>query len=465
MNEQARILFVGTPSEQRLSEGVPGSVAESVADKAGAEIDGGARLLRPDRLQLVFEPVCLDELVPPEHRVRQVWAFAQRVNTDELEDRVRSRDGHSGAPAIPPRLLLALWLYACLDGVGSARELDRLCREHAAYRWLCGRVGVNYHTLSDFRAESGSFLDHLLTEMIAAMVKAGVVDGSTICQDGTKVRAAAGSSSFRREQTLGRLQEEARAHVQRVKAQTDDQELNARVRAARERAARERLERVNAAIESMKTMKEDKERKKAKPGYHDKSKSEPRASTTDADARKMKMSDGGTRPAYNVQLGTDAKSRAIVGVRVVTQGNDQGQSAGMRQHVEERTGVKVGEHITDGGYLSKGVIEAEEQAGVKCYIPLPKNNKGEPATSPQPNDGPGVAQWRERMQTQEAKEKIKQRGGIAETPNGELKAQRGLDRMLVRGIEKVTAVMLLGAIVYNFTHFAETWIGRPLVPW
>ena len=172
----------------------------------------------------------------------------------------------------------------------------------------------------------------------------------------------------------------------------------------------------------------------------------------------------GTRPAYNVQFGTDVKSRAIVGVQVVTQGSDQGLSEGMRKEVESRTGIKVGEHIADAGYISKEVIEREEQAGVACIIPLPINRKGEAATRSQPGDGPGVEQWRARMQTDEAKAKLKQRGGIAETPNAELKTQRGLDRMLVQGIEKVKNVVLMAAVVYNFVHFAHVWIGRPLNP-
>lgn len=420
-------------------------------------------MLRPDRHQSVFEPVCLDELVPGDHRVRQVWRFVEGIDTTELEDRIRSREGHSGAPAILPRLMLGLWVYAYLHGVGSARELDRLCREHHAYRWMCGRVGVNYHTLSDFRSGLGRFLDSLMTEMIASMVKAGVVDGSKIDQDGTKVRAAAGKSSFRREATLERLKEEARAHVERVKARAEDPSLNARSKAAQERAARESAERVAAALAAMKQIKEDKQRKSAKPGYHDKSTSEPRASTTDADARRMKMSDGGTRPAYNVQLGTDAKSRAIIGVMVTTQGNDQGLTESMRKHVEARTGVAVTTHVTDGGYVSKEVIEREEAAGVACIMPLPKKKNGEVSTS-HPSDGPGVTQWRTRMTTEESKAMLKARGGIVETPNAELKTQRGLDRMLVRGIEKVKTVVLLGAIIYNFVHFAEVWVGQPLAP-
>ena len=296
--------------------------------------------------------------------------------------------------------------------------------------------------------------------MIAAPVKAGVVDGSTIHQDGTKVRASAGSSSFRRESTLQRLREEAAAHVAAVKAQSSDQALNARVRAARERAALERHERVDAALAAMVQIKQARD---ATPKDSRRS-SEPRASTTDPDARVMKTRGGGKDAAYNVQFATDARSRAIVGVQVVQRGADNGLSEAMRPEVERRTGVAVKTHVTDAGYLNKATVEREATAGVERIMPLPTNPGGEPAVAYQPSDGPGVCAWRDRMQTDQAKELLRQRSGIAETPNAELKAYRSMDRLLVRGIDKATSVVLMNAIIYNLMHFATTFVGRPMPP-
>jgi hypothetical protein len=321
-------------------------------------------------------------------------------------------------------------------------------------------VSVNHHTLSDFRSGARSFLDDLLSDMIAVLVKAGVVDGSEIHQDGTKVRASAGSSSFRRESTLDTLREEARAHVTLVGAQSTDQALSARVRAARKRAARERQERVDAALEAMEQLKGARSAAKADPRRS----AEPRASTTDADARVMKTRGGGRDAAYNVQFATDAKSRAIVGVQVVQKGSDNGLSEAMRPEVERRTRVPVKTHVTDAGYLNKDTVEREAAAGIRRIMPLPINPGGAPATAHQPGDGPGVRAWRDRMQTDEAKELMKQRCGIAETPNAELKTYRAMDRMVVRGVERVTGVILLNAIVYNMMHFADTFIGRPMPP-
>jgi transposase len=69
-------------------------------------------------------------------------------------------------------LSLSLWLYATLQGVGSARARARLCEAHDAYRWLCGGVRVNHHTLSDFRVGQGAFLDKQLTANVAGWLVA-----------------------------------------------------------------------------------------------------------------------------------------------------------------------------------------------------------------------------------------------------------------------------------------------------
>lgn len=418
------------------------------------------RIRNPERNQFVLESCCLDSLLDSDHRVRLIWKFVESLDITTLLARIKSRPGNAGAPAISPRILLALWFYACLDNVASAREIERLCDDHIAFRWLCGRVNVNHHTLSDFRNDAGAALDVMLTDMIVALTAAKVVDAETLFQDGTKIRASAGSSSFRREPTLSELKVKAAALVADLKAAADDAGAGSRAKAARERAAREKHERITEALKVMEQMKVVKAASIKKKGA--KNTSEPRASTTDKDARVMKMGSGGSHPAYNVQFGTDGKSRAIIGVQVLLYPCDNGMSEAMRLEVERRTGVKVKRHVTDAGYLSKPTTEREEMAGVERIMPLPNNKGGEPAIEDQPGDGPGVRRWRGRMSTEEAKALIRQRSGIAETPNAELKTYRALDRLLVRGKQKVTSVVLIGVLMYNLVHFATELVGRPM---
>ena len=151
---------------------------------------GAPRLREPVRDQIELRAVDIDSLIGEDHPVRVIWSYVEGLDLSELEDRIKARGDRPGHPATSPRLLLALWLYATSDGVGSARALERLCNSHDVYRWLCGGVSVNYHTLSDFRVGCTDLLDRLLSEHLAALAKAGLVDLDTLAQDGVRIRAS-----------------------------------------------------------------------------------------------------------------------------------------------------------------------------------------------------------------------------------------------------------------------------------
>ncbi len=243
-----------------------GRDAEEAAE-TGTGAAGAVRLRLPDRSQVEMKFESPDDLIPLEHQARAVWAVVAAMDLSAFHEPIKARDGVCGRDATDPRLLVGLWLYGSIRGVGSARELARLCTEGRAYQWLCGGVTVNHHLLSDFRVGHGQALDELFTRTIASMVKQGLIKVRRISQDGTKVRAAAGAASFRRKSTLGELLVEAEAHVTDLRALLDDPErsagLSAKQRAARERAARERLERVRQAIAALPAL-EQKQQKRAK---------------------------------------------------------------------------------------------------------------------------------------------------------------------------------------------------------
>src|SRR5216683_4733950 len=200
---------------------------------------GEARYLEADRSQLRWDMVDLESLLVSDHRARVVWRFARSLDLSELYARIRAREGEPGRPPPDPRLLLALWLYATLEGVGSARQLDRLCGQDIAYRWLCGGVPMNYHGLSDFRCDHAAVLDRLLTESLTALLAEGIVRLEEIAIDGTKVRASAGKGSFRRAGKLAELEELAWQRVARLKAETqsDPTASETRRQAAQRRGA------------------------------------------------------------------------------------------------------------------------------------------------------------------------------------------------------------------------------------
>jgi transposase len=287
---------------------------------------GMPRLRQPERLQPGWEIAAIDDLVARDHPVRAVWAFVETLDLRSLHDAVKAREGVPGQAPPAPELMLALWLWATVDGVGSARQLDKLCGEHLAYRWLCGGVSMNYHTLADFRTAHGDVLERLLSDGVAALVAEGLVALDVLAQDGVRVRAATGAGSFRRRPRLEELAAAARARVARLREELDSDPAagNRRQQAAQQRAAREREERVKAALDRMSELEVERARR-AKTNKDQTAKQKaPRASTTDAEARSIKMADGGFRPAYNLQIVSAPASQVIVAVDLDSTGSDHG---------------------------------------------------------------------------------------------------------------------------------------------
>jgi transposase len=405
---------------------------------------GKPRLVRADRHQLRLESRSLDQLISHDHRARSLWLASERLDLSSFYAEIESVEAGPGRPAIDPRVLLVLWLYAISEGVGSARQLSRLCQEHDAYRWITGGLEICHRVLSDFRVRHGDKLDALLTELLAALMKAGVITLRAVAQDGTRVRASAGAASFRREKSLKKCLREAKQQVRALKSRLDDDDetTDKRKRAARERAAREREESVSRALEALKEVKESRRRNRKK--------SEPRASTTDPDARVMKMADGGFRPAYNCQLATDVDSRLIVAPRASNSGGDMGQVEPTLEDIRVRLGAKPEDYLIDGGYAKRKTIDHLTDEEITVYAPPQHNPKTRDPSKPRQRvDSSQVAAWKKRMQTDEAKQIYKQRAATIETINGDLKEHRGLTRFRVRGLDRVRSVLLLSVLTYN----------------
>jgi transposase len=426
------------------------------------------RLRKAERRQVALIPLCVDELLPPQHQARTLWALVEGLDLSGFQEDLKARGSEPGRAATDPKILVALWLWAATQGVGSARELDRLCQEQGAYRWLCGGVSLNYHTLSDFRVGHQAALDQLLTQVLALLLHAGVVRVRRISQDGTRIRASAGASSYRRKATLEEQLVAARQQVEALKNQAQApvaQESTARQKAAQARAVRERAARVEQALNLIPELEAIKARQGQKKGPVQPA----RVSTTDPEARVMKMPDGGFRPAFNVQLAQDTESRAIVGVAVNNSGSDQGADQPMRQQIAARqqiaqpmgtaqqTVAPVQEHLVDGGYAQHRAVENAATEGVTLYAPVMqkkrKNGQNTDPYAPRPGDSPEVVAWRHRMASAAGQEIYKLRAATSETCNADLKCHRGLLPFRVRGLHKVLAVTLWSALAYNLLHF------------
>ena len=414
----------------------------------GAQDKPAPRINSPDRSQVDPNPKSIDELIPSSHKARLVWVLVEDLDMSPLYEEIKSVEGHSGRPAIDPRILAALWLYATDEHIASAHELARRCTDCDPYKWICGGVHVNYHTLADFRVQHPEWLGKQVVMNIATMRAEGLASLDTLGQDGMRVRANAGSDSFKKSEKLAELLEGAEQQWEQLQDEFEQSEqLSPRQHAAQERAARERIKRIKQAQEEVKQVAQQRENRKKGDGKT------ARASTTDAEARKMKMGDGGYRPAYNIEFATDLDSLVIVGADVVNAGTDSGQMEPMVQRIEaeQEPLPEEAEYYVDGGFATKDEIQSMGERGLTLYAPVKvgarQKREGTSQYARQRGDKEHVAAWRKRMETPEAQEKYKQRSKT-EFPNATCR-NRGLQQFLVRGLKKVKTVVMWFVLIHN----------------
>jgi hypothetical protein len=360
-------------------------------------------------------------------------------------------------------------MWAVCDGIGTARAVEALCREHAAYRWLAGGVSVNYHRLADFRSSHEAVLDRFLEAHVSALLQQGLIELACVAQDGMRTRASAGTGSFRRATSIAECQKLVKEQIEQLKRQEDEplDAVSRRQRAARERHTRERAERLAAAwqaAEELGAKQSERVRLHPKEAAQRKTKDKPAwGSTTDPEARRMKMPDGGTRPAYNVQCATTTDTGIIIGVAVTNQGSDGGLLGPMLDQLERSYRRKPTRVLVDGGYGSRADVESAHGRDIAVYTPL-KNEREELATgqdpyAAKPQDKAGMTALRTRMGTAEAKALYRKRASTAEWVNAGMR-QRGLYRLTVRGLAKVRAVVVLQALVHNLWQTVRLLVTR-----
>ena len=476
-----------------------------------------ARVKPVDRSQLTWQMLDVERLIEPDHPARAIWELVGRLKLDGFYAPIEAVEGTAGRTPWDPRLLVSLWIYAYSRGISSAREIARRCCYEPAFEWLCGLGEINHHTLSDFRVDHDASLRELFVQELGVLSSEGLVSLERVMHDGTKIKACAGSDSFRRED---RLKEHLEAARKQVEAMGDPREEEpARKRAARERAVRERQERLEQALEELEQIREAKRQDKE----------EARASQSDPQARIMKQSDGGYAPSYNVQLSTEASHRIIVGAEVSQSGSDYGQLIGAVAKVEQNLGGKPAQVVVDGGFTSRENILSMVEQGVDLIGSLAEANlhmagqqrsrgvsqkfysdkliydakqdtyrcpageglwhkgrdfrpgvifhqyRAKPEVCAvcqfqseccpgnryhgrsiiQAEHAPAVRQFAEKMQTESAQAIYRQRGAVAEFPNAWIKEKLGLRQFRLRGLVKVRLEVLWAALTYNIQQWVR----------
>jgi transposase len=301
-----------------------------------------------NRQQMSWCAVDVERLIGEDHPARAIWTLVGRLDLTAFYEGIASSAEEGGRPAFDPQLLISLWVYAYSQGIGSAREVARRCDYDPAFQWLTGLDEVNHHTLADFRVDKQKELDGLFTEVLAALSKEGLITLEQVMQDGTKIKALASTRSYQREGTIQGHLERARQRVAEM-GDPRNEESSPKVKQAQARARREQQERLESALAELQKLQVRKSGEKAK--------SEARVSTSDAQARVMKQSDGGLSLSFNAQISTDAAQGLIVDVAVTQEANDSAQLLPAVDRLEQRLQKKPQQMVADGGYTTRDNIE------------------------------------------------------------------------------------------------------------
>jgi transposase len=401
------------------------------------------RTREPVREQGVIRFEMPEDVLPLEHPARVLWRVVETLDLSAFLGDAKAVEGHQGRDVVSVKMLLTLWLYAISVGVGSAREIERRFATDVAFQWIVGDQRVGRTTLATFRVRHVRALEKVFTDVLGLLLNRGLATLELVAQDGTRVRASASAPSFRRLPSLEACCEQARLHLHAVLAQADEA-VTLRAQRVREAKALDYLQRVEDAIGAIGELMAARSSKRP-----------PRASTTDPEARVMKMADGGFRPGYNVQFSTAGSPlggrRTIVGVRVTNKGSDYGSVEPMLQQIHERTGQLPARMLADGGHADVASIEAATALGVLPVIPPRAED-----SPPNHKESEVIQAWRARMKTDESKQLLRARASLCELPNAHAKTRFAMASVLVRGVEKVTCVVLLTALTHNLlTHAAS----------
>jgi hypothetical protein len=388
-----------------------------------------------------------EDSLPREHPARLLWEIFGRLDLSAFTAGAKAVQGATGGPVRSRRMLLTLWAYAFVRGIVHAREIERrLVDNDLGFRWIAGDLHVSHTLLSEFLTDHQDAMVTLFTDVLGVLKSKGLIflPEHRVAQDGTRVQANAGAGSFRTRAALADAREQAELHLHAILARVDDPPLREAQQQARERGAMDVLDRVKRAAKEVERLREKRFAAKDKK----RRKNEPKASTTDPEAKIMKMSDGGFVPGYNVQLSVVGSPLggpiAIVGLQVTSQGTDKGSILPMCAQVEQRTQHRVDTILVDADHLTHEELHQAQTQQRTVIAPVPER-----WANSEVKQDPAIAHWIAQMQTELMQYEYRARKALVERANAILKARFHLRQVPVRGQSKVLCVFLMAAVVVN----------------
>ena len=488
-----------------------GSEAEGESEVRPEASGGKPRYEVIDREQLCWRRVDVERLIGQEHGARAVWEFVGQLDLRGYEEEVRAVEGKAGRPGWEPRLLISLWIYAYSEGVSSGRAIEELCEWDPAYQWLSGARVVNAHTLTDFRVKHEAALDGLFVQSLGVLSADGLISLQRVMQDGTKIRANAAADSFGSKERVEQALRQAREQVEAVGALSEE-ETTRRIAKARQRAARERQERLEQALKEFQQLGEggkDKEKRRVStsdpearvmkqagggfaPSYNveidtdaahgvvvgvgvvqagnDFEQLEPGIERVEQNLGKLPqqvVTDGGFVSRDNI-VGMKERGIELIGPCVDEAGKGESSYEGRGVRPEYQSLQFIYDEASDSYRCPQGKVlsyEGKEQRHMQLsyrYRAQRSDCQGCPVKSQccpgnrvtgrsihRSEELAEVTEFRQKMQSERAREIYRQRAQVAETPNLWIKAKFGLRQFSVRGLRKVGMEALWACLTYN----------------
>jgi transposase len=471
-----------------------------------------------DREQLCWRVVDVERLIGEEHRARAIWEFVGKLDLSGYSGEIRAVEGQAGRPAWDPRLLISLWVYGYSEGVGSGRAIEQMCEWDPAYQWLTGARVVNAHTLTDFRVKHEKALKELFVQILGLLSADGLITLERVMQDGTKIRASAASDSFRRKERVEQALKQAAEQVEAVEEMGEEESsrraAKARQRAQRER--RERLEKALEEFEKLAEEGSDKDKEKRRVSTSDpQARVMKQADGGFAPSYNVQVNtdakNGVIVAVGVVQAGNDFEQlepgidrveqnlgktpgQAVTDGGFVSRDNivamkkreiefigPCGDEVGKGKSSYEVRGVSAQYHSSQFVYDAQSdsyrcpqgktlSYEGKEQRHTQVsyrYRAQRSDCQGCPVKGQccpgnrvtgrsvhRSEELAEVAEFRHKMQSEQAREIYRQRAQVAETPNLWIKAKFGLRQFSVRGLSKVGMEALWACLTYN----VRVWI-------
>jgi transposase len=405
-------------------------------------------------------PPSLRDWLPEDHLAYFVSDVVDQLDLSVIESVYEEEE--RGQPPYHPRMMTKILLYGYCVGVFSSRRMEKRLREDVGFRMLAAGNEPGFRTISDFRKLHLAALQALFDQLLQIALQAGTMKLGRVVLDGSKVQANASKhkamSYGRMEQDQKRLKEEVKRLL--AQAEATDAEEDAQYGADRrgdelpaELARREtRLERIREAKRALEERAREQAKSKGKAEAEAKPEAKMQYNFTDPESRIMKGADGFVQ-AYNVQLAVEPDFQLIVGQQVTQEVNDKQQMKPMVKVIEEQSGQKPGEVISDSGYCSEANLKYLEKKKIAGFVAVdresyPDREKPCPR-GPLAKEATRVDRMRRKLQTKKGAAIYSIRKTVVEPVFGQIKEARGFRRFLLRGLKKVQAEWALLCLTHN----------------